>query len=87
MRLSLGLWVVLAIVGLFEALTSSAFFFGFFTLGLFLIFYDLRTKRESKPAPPSVTIASSTHVCQNCGMILEAGAAFCPRCGGRVKKE
>jgi len=89
------LWAVLAIAGLLGALRFSAFFFGFFTVGIFLIIYDLISKREEQPLPspqpsPSIippTTTPPSQTCPNCGMVLEAGAAFCPRCGGKVRKE
>lgn len=94
MRASTVLWVVLAIVGLFGALRFSAVFFGLFTVGLFLIFYDLSTKRgkpqltvqPSPSRPPTTSIAPSTPTCPNCGMVLKAEAAFCPQCGWKVRK-
>jgi len=88
------LWVVLVIVGLLGALRHSAVFFGLFTVGLFLLLYDLTTKRVkpspttqlSPSTPPTPTIAPSTPTCPNCGMALEAEASFCPRCGEKVRK-
>lgn len=85
------LWAVLAIVGLYGAIRYSAVFFGLFTAGLFLILYNRRTEEKNTPIPMttptplSKSVASVT--CPNCGMALEAGTAFCPRCGAKVNKE
>ena len=89
------MWAVLAIVGLYGALMYSAVFFGLFTVSLFLIFYSRggadkaynRVREENTPTltPQPANVAALA--CPNCGMVLEAGASFCTRCGARVSKE
>jgi hypothetical protein len=70
----------------------SAFFFGFFTVGIFLILYDLRKRtlplsRSNLQTSQSTIMVPSTAVCPNCGMDLLAQADFCPRCGEKVVKK
>lgn len=85
------LWAILAIVGLYGALMYSAIFFGIFTVGLFLIFCNSRTEEKNMPTPTPIPVPPSASVtsltCPNCGAALEAGAVFCPRCGGKVRRE
>jgi hypothetical protein len=85
-------WVLLAIFGFFGALRYSAFFFGLFTTGIFLIIYELRRKptRTVKTRPQTTIykhITPTTNNCLNCGMALKPEVGFCPRCGKKVIKE
>ena len=81
MRYYPALWAALVIVGLYGALRFSAIFFGLFTMGLFLIVYDFRTKEQITPTFES----TASQTCPNCGISLEASGTFCPNCGEKVR--
>ena len=73
----------MVIVGLYGALRFSTIFFGLFTVGLFLIAYDFRTKEQSTPTLESIAVQT----CPNCGMPFEADGTFCPKCGEKMRRE
>ena len=87
--------IILSILGFFGALLLSSIFFGFFTVGLFLIIYSSITKKEVPPTlqesptltkPTTQPIEQLLRFCPKCGSELDMIEDFCPFCGEKVKK-
>jgi hypothetical protein len=86
------LGVALIIIGILGALLYSTVFFGFFTVGLFLLIQKFIVKTSSaEPRPtsaPSISIvATSLKTCPNCGKEIDSKADFCAHCGNKVNNK
>ncbi len=96
MKSTILLWISLIIIGVFAAIQFSAFFFGFTTIGLYLIILDLLKNNEqptlhqqTNQIIPNLesTRNQLTVTCPNCGKVLTPETAFCTQCGQRMKAQ
>ena len=87
---------VLIVLGIYGVLYSLfSFFFGFFTVGLFLIIYGYVSKKdETLPASephaatsqPAQLNVSTVLFCPKCGTEIGQGVTHCPQCGEKVRE-
>ena len=91
MKLSTIIGLITIAIGVYGALFSYSFFFGFVTVGLFLIIYELTLKKDGPTVQPQYipsqridsTVAS---FCPKCGTRIAQGITHCPQCGDKVRE-
>ena len=87
MKYYLFFGILLLIIGFFGILRSFSLFFGFFTLGIFLIAYTFFSRPEEQKAELPVSKPTRLSFCSQCGTQLESKTLYCPLCGKRLEEE